>query len=77
MIYPKHNIFVESVYKIYLNHLLRKNFSRFLLINDFPMLCEKKGLIITPNHFSWWDGFFINYLMTMFSKRKAYLMMLE
>ena len=77
MIYPKHNFFAESVYKIYLNHLLSKNFSRFLLINDFPMLCEKKGLIITPNHFSWWDGFFINYLMTMFSKRKAYLMMLE
>ncbi|MBK7160513.1 MAG: 1-acyl-sn-glycerol-3-phosphate acyltransferase [Ignavibacteria bacterium] len=60
-----------------MNHLLRKNFSRFLLINDFPVISEDKGLIITPNHFSWWDGFFIHYLMTKFSKRKAYLMMLE
>lgn len=77
MIYPKHNFFAESVYNIYLNKLLRKYFSRFLLLNDFPVVSEDKGLIITPNHFSWWDGFFINYLMSVFSKRKAYLMMLE
>lgn len=46
-------------------------------MNEIPLVSENKGLIITPNHFSWWDGFFINYILSEFTKRKAYMMMLE
>ncbi len=77
MIYPSHNIIAETAYKLYLNRLLRKNFSRFLILNEFPDISADKGLMITPNHFSWWDGFFINYVLSKYLKRKPYLMMLE
>ena len=42
-----------------------------------PDISGEKGIIVTPNHFSWWDGFFIEYLMRKFSDRKLYIMMLE
>jgi 1-acyl-sn-glycerol-3-phosphate acyltransferase len=47
------------------------------MINEFPPIPEDRRLLITPNHFSWWDGFFIDYLGTRFVKRQIYLMMLE
>lgn len=77
MIYPRHSILAKSVYGFYLKYILRKNFSRFLILNEFPETSDSKGLIITPNHFSWWDGFLINYVMSEFTKRKPYLMMLQ
>ncbi len=42
-----------------------------------PDLSGEKGIIVTPNHFSWWDGFLIEYLMRRFTGRKLYIMMLE
>ncbi|MDQ3021517.1 MAG: lysophospholipid acyltransferase family protein [Bacteroidota bacterium] len=77
MIKAKHNIFAESIYRIYVKWLLKFNFNKFILINEIPDVTNCKGLIVTPNHFSWWDGFFIEYLMRKFTKRKLFIMMLE
>jgi len=60
-----------------MNNLLKKNFSHFYLVNNFPDIPEDKGLIITPNHISWWDGFFAEYLFKKYLNRNLYIMMLE
>lgn len=77
MIKAKHNFLAESIYRIYVSRLLKSNFSKFILLNEYPVVDKEKGIIITPNHFCWWDGFFADYLMRSFSKRRAYLLMLE
>lgn len=77
MIKADHNRAARFVFDIYLNRLLRKNFSRFYLVNSFPEIPAGAGLAITPNHISWWDGFFIGYVTGTFLKRKFYVMMLE
>lgn len=77
MIKAEHKKWAHFIFNIYLNRILRKNFQNFYLIGDIPELDNEKGLIITPNHFSWWDGFFIYYLMKKFSSRKLFIMMLE
>lgn len=77
MIKAEHKKWTHFVFNIYLNHIIRKDFQDFFLIGDIPELDNQKGLIITPNHFSWWDGFFIYYLMKKFSSRNIYIMMLE
>jgi len=77
LIKANHNIIAEVIYKAYISRLLRWNFKKFNLLNEIPHIDKSMGLIITPNHFSWWDGFFADHLMRRFTGRKPYLMMLE
>jgi len=77
MIKAQHNIIAETLYRIYADRLLRSGFEKFILVNKVPDLINCKGLILTPNHFSWWDGFFADYLIRKFIKRTRYIMMLE
>lgn len=77
MIRAKHNTAAEILYKPYVKRLLRSSFNRFVLTNSIPDISGLKGLIVTPNHFSWWDGFFAEYLMRTQTDRKLYIMMLE
>jgi len=65
------------IFNPYINRLLRKNFSHFYLVSEPPNVADDTGLLITPNHFSWWDGFFIDYVMRRYSDRILYIMMLE
>lgn len=67
----------EFLYRAYISFLLKSNFSKFLVSGEMPELRKTKGLIVTPNHFSWWDGFFAEYLMRFYSDRNPNLMMLE
>lgn len=77
MIKADHKKWARAIFNPYLNLLLKKNFSNFYLANEFPQIPEECSLIITPNHISWWDGFFIDFLIRKKSKRRIYLMMLE
>lgn len=77
MIRAEHKKWAHLVFDIYLNRIIRKDFQNFYLIGDIPEFDNQKGVIITPNHFSWWDGFFIYYIMKKFSSRDLYIMMLE
>ncbi len=67
----------SRIFRWYIYRELKKNFQAFYLINDFPTIPEDQRLLITPNHFTWWDGFFIDYLCTRFLDRQIYIMMLE
>jgi 1-acyl-sn-glycerol-3-phosphate acyltransferase len=65
------------IFRAYVFRELKRNFQAFYMLNDFPAIPKDRRLLITPNHFSWWDGFFIDYLGTRFLQRQIYLMMLE
>jgi len=77
MIKADHKKWARRLYDFYVPRLLRSNFQHFYLTNEFPQIPNDEGLIITPNHFSWWDGFFIDYTLSHFSNRKIYTLMLE
>lgn len=77
MIKADHKKWARWLYDFYVPRILKSNFQHFYLTNEFPQIPDDGGLIITPNHFSWWDGFFIDYTLSRFSKRKIYILMLE
>lgn len=47
------------------------------MVNAFPPIDSDAGLLLSPNHFSWWDGFFIDFIIRHGINRKLYIMMLE
>jgi 1-acyl-sn-glycerol-3-phosphate acyltransferase len=77
MIKAKHNKYARHIFSSYLNKILKKDFSHFFIINEIPELPEDKAVLVTPNHISWWDGFFIDYINRHYFKRKIFIMMLE
>lgn len=77
MIRAEHKRWARMLFNPYINRLMRKNFSHFYLVSKPPHITESEGLLLTPNHFSWWDGFFIDYVMRRYSSRKLHIMMLE
>lgn len=77
MIKADHKKWAKFVFEIYLERLLKKSFHDFRIVNEIPQIDNTKALLITPNHFSWWDGFFIYWLNKKILKRKLHIMMLE
>jgi 1-acyl-sn-glycerol-3-phosphate acyltransferase len=78
MIKANHQKWAEFIFSFYLKKIMRKNFSNFWLCNEAPVVPDNVGLVITPNHFSWWDGFLIERIRKkFFPKRKMYILMLE
>jgi 1-acyl-sn-glycerol-3-phosphate acyltransferase len=67
----------SRIFRGYIYRELKKYFQAFYMLNDFPAIRADQRLLITPNHFTWWDGFFIDYLCTRFLSRQIYIMMLE
>jgi 1-acyl-sn-glycerol-3-phosphate acyltransferase len=77
MIKADHNKWAEFVFDIYLRRLLKKSFYDFRIINELPAFDYSQSIIVTPNHFSWWDGFFIYWANKKLFNRKLYVLMLE
>ena len=77
MIKASHKKWARLIFNPYCDLLLKRNFSQFLRVNNYPQLSPELPLIITPNHISWWDGFFIDYLSQRFINRRGFIMMLE
>lgn len=78
MIKAQHSKIARLLFDFYIRQLMRKTFGRMLLVNEPPAGIEGKSLLITPNHFSWWDGFFIHEIvLQLFPSRRIFLMMLE
>ena len=77
MIKADHKKWAKLVFDIYLKRLLKKSFYDFRIINNLPLIDKSKSLIVTPNHFSWWDGFFIYWVNKKLFNRKLYILMLE
>ncbi len=77
MIKAKNNYWARMLFDFYIARLLQKNFSHFYLLNNFPVLDSNDSIILTPNHFSWWDGFFIDWILQHETKYQIKLMMLQ
>jgi hypothetical protein len=77
MIKADHKTWAKFVFDIYLKGLLKKSFFDFRIINEQPEIDQSKSLILTPNHFSWWDGFFVYWLNNRILNKKLFIMMLE
>ena len=77
MIEAKHNKLAHMVFKTYLMRLFRKNFTSMHILGSIPDLPADQPLIILPNHSSWWDGFFVYHLNSVYFERPLYLMMLQ
>lgn len=68
----------DWVFFRYISRELKKHFNAFHLTNTPPLGLPDKSIIITPNHISWWDGFFIYYLQKhFFPKKRFHILMLE
>ncbi len=77
MIKARHNYWARLLFDFYIKRLLKKNFSNFYLINNMPQLKSNNSVIFAPNHFSWWDGFFIDWILKKETGYKIKMMMLE
>jgi 1-acyl-sn-glycerol-3-phosphate acyltransferase len=77
MIKAEHKLWARVLLNLYLGYIFKNSFSNFYLVNDPPGIPENKSLVITPNHISWWDGFFIDRLSKHTLNKKLHLMMLE
>ena len=77
IIEARHNKAAEHVFGIYLNRLLKSNFSNFFLSNFPPELPKDKSVILTPNHMSWWDGFFVYKLNVDLLMKRLFIIMLQ
>ena len=38
---------------------------------------QNKAILLIPNHFSWWDGFFYYFINLKFFRKRFHVMMLE
>lgn len=75
MIKARHHWLYVKFFRYYTRFMLRWHFRKV----DMDADIEDKGLpvLLIGNHFSWWDGFFANYLNDQVFSRKFHVMMLE
>jgi hypothetical protein len=73
----KHNRLAHMLFRPYIYHLFKKQFSTFHLYGTIPEVDRNIPLILIPNHSTWWDGIFIYFLNHVLFKRTFYIMMLE
>lgn len=78
MIKARNSSVAEIIFKPYIQWIFKRHFREFFsLLSDLGNV-ESKGIIITPNHFSWWDGFFAYlFIKKHFPNRQIKMMMLE
>lgn len=77
MIKADHKRYARMIFDFYINRLMKKNFSHFFLDGEIPKIDSSLPLVVTPNHISWWDGFFIDFINRKYFKRKFHVLMLE
>ncbi|MBS3999977.1 MAG: lysophospholipid acyltransferase family protein [Desulfobulbaceae bacterium] len=77
MIQAEHKKWAHFVFKPYIMRLLKRDFHSIHLIGDIPQIDSEQQIILTPNHSTWWDGFFVYLLNEKFFQRTFYIMILE
>lgn len=78
MIEAKHNSLLRKIFNVYIDYQLKKFFNGFYLIGEVPNFDDEKSILVLPNHFSWWDGFFVDLVYRKyFGEYKIYMMVLE
>jgi 1-acyl-sn-glycerol-3-phosphate acyltransferase len=73
----RHSPWADLIFLPYITGQFRNHFHGLYFLGPVPDIDPALPLLITPNHSTWWDGFFFYILSKKIWKRKAYLMMLE
>jgi hypothetical protein len=73
----RHSPWADRIFLPYILRQFRKAFHGLYLLGPVPAIDPALPLLITPNHSTWWDGFFFYILNKRVWKRTGYLMMLE
>jgi hypothetical protein len=73
----RHSPWADLIFRPYILRLFRKHFHGLYFLGQPPAIDPGLPLLITPNHSTWWDGFFLYVLNKRLMKRKLHLMMLE
>jgi 1-acyl-sn-glycerol-3-phosphate acyltransferase len=69
MIPARRNKTLSNIFAIYMRYRMRKAFKT---IEVMPFEVKPgHSVLLLANHFSWWDGFFCNYLAYWTFKRKS------
>lgn len=78
MIPADHKKWARLIFDPWIDRQMRKHFTACFAVNDPPEIPAGHSLVCTPNHISWWDGFFIYYIYRKyFPERAFYILMLE
>ncbi len=77
MIEAKQQPWAEAFFRPYVFRLMKRHFSRIVLLGKLPALPPELSVLLLPNHSSWWDGFLVYLLKEKIFLRPLYLMMLE
>ncbi|MFO8001021.1 MAG: lysophospholipid acyltransferase family protein [Marinilabilia sp.] len=75
MIRASHHPFFVWFFRHYSRLMIHHHFRKISIEGDIQ--APEKSLLVVSNHFSWWDGFFINYLNHRLWQKKFHAMMLE
>jgi hypothetical protein len=73
----RHSPWADIIFLPYITGQFRNHFHGLHFLGPDPDIDPALPLLITPNHSTWWDGFFFYILNRKIWKRKAHLMMLE
>ena len=77
MIEAKPSRWALTIFDMYIKRLLKRHFFRLNMLGKIPGIDPSLPVMLTPNHSTWWDGFFVYILNQKFYNRHLYLMMLE
>jgi chlorobactene lauroyltransferase len=77
MTVARHSTLADLIFLPYILRQFRKTFHGLYLNGHLPEIDPTLPLLVTPNHSTWWDGFFFYILNKRVLKRRGYLMMLE
>lgn len=75
MIKPQHSELHSWLLNAYIGFILKSDFSKIIITGNLKP--DNRSVLLIPNHFSWWDGFFAWYLNENLFKKKYHVMMLE
>jgi 1-acyl-sn-glycerol-3-phosphate acyltransferase len=75
MINPNHSKLHSWLLNVYIIFILKSDFREVKITGDIKP--DGRSILLIPNHFSWWDGFFAWYLNKNLFKKQYHVMMLE
>ncbi len=73
MIPARRNKTLSNIFAKYMRYRMHRHFNRIVVTPFTPK--PGHSVLLLCNHFSWWDGFFGNYLAYWTMKRHLYIMM--
>jgi len=75
MIKANHSAFHKWLMNNYINYILRCDFQDIVFTNTLQP--DNRSILLIPNHFSWWDGFFAWRINQQILMKNFHIMMLE